>query len=64
MERVACNSGPALTLPVARMTSGESATNSAADWRVLSTLPATQRVSMRTLRPTSPRKNVLVIRGA
>ena len=50
--RVACNNGPAAALPFTRMTSGASATNSAAYLRVSSGLPADQRVSMRTLRPS------------
>ena len=41
--RVACSNGPTTALPVARMTSGASATNSAAYLRMSSALPAAQR---------------------
>jgi hypothetical protein len=44
---------PAVTgVPVARMTSGASATNSAADLRMRSASPAPHRYSSRTLRPS------------
>ena len=45
---------PRSRLPWARMTSGASATNSAAYLRMSSALPAAQRVSIRTLRPIGP----------
>jgi hypothetical protein len=45
--RVACSSGPVLPLPTIRMTSGASATNSAAYLRMRSGSPAAQRSSMR-----------------
>jgi hypothetical protein len=45
--RVACSSGPMLPLPTIRMTSGASATNSAAYLRMRSGSPAPQRSSMR-----------------
>jgi hypothetical protein len=45
--RVACSSGPVLPLPTIRMTSGASATNSAAYLRMRSGSPALQRSSMR-----------------
>ena len=41
--RVACSNGAMVEVPVARMTSGASATNSAAYLRMLSALPAPQR---------------------
>ena len=50
--RVACSNGPTGALPEARMTSGASATNSAAYLRMWSALPAAQRLSIRTLRPS------------
>ena len=43
---------PQYPLPVARMTSGASATNSAACLRLRSASPPPQRVSIRTLRPS------------
>ena len=50
--RVACSNGPTAEPPVARMTSGASATNSAACLRSARRRPAVaQRVSIRTLRP-------------
>ena len=49
--RVACSNGPTVEPPWARMTSGASATNSAACLRMLAALVVAQRVSMRTLRP-------------
>ena len=49
--RVACSNGPTVEVPVARMTSGASATNSAACLRMSAALVVAQRVSMRTLRP-------------
>ena len=49
--RVACSKGPTTVPPLARMTSGASATNSAAYRRRWSE-SAAQRVSMRTLRPS------------
>ena len=52
--RVACSNGPTVEPPGARMTSGASATNSAACLRMSSALPAAQRVSIRTLRPIGP----------
>ena len=53
MVRVACNSGPTTGPPQARMTSGASAANSAAYFRMLAESPAVQRMSMRRLRPIS-----------
>src|SRR5262245_48846623 len=53
MERVASNNGPTVTLPVVKMTSGASATNSAAYLRARSPSVAPQRMSICTLRPTS-----------
>ena len=50
--RVACSSGPVVALVAAKMTSDESATNSAAYLRMRSGSPAPQRMSMRTLRPS------------
>src|SRR5204862_2937732 len=50
--RVVCSNGPATEPPEARMTSGASATNSAAYLRVSSALPALQRVSIRILPPS------------
>jgi hypothetical protein len=49
--RVACNNGPTVEVPWARMTSGASAANSAACLRVSAALTPDQRVSIRTLRP-------------
>ena len=49
---VACSNGATDELPVVNMTSGASATNSAANLRASSALPAGQRVSIRTLRPS------------
>ena len=49
--RVACSNGAALEGPAARMTSGASATNSAASLRIASASAAAQRMSIRTLRP-------------
>ena len=49
--RVACSNGPTVEAPEARMTSGASATNSAACLRISAALAAAQRVSIRTLRP-------------
>src|SRR5207245_2696152 len=46
--RVACSNGPTEAPPVVKMTSGASATNSAAYLRASSALPAVQRVSIRT----------------
>jgi hypothetical protein len=50
--RVACNNGAIVAVPPARMTSGASATNSAACLRVSASLPADQRYSTCTLRPS------------
>jgi hypothetical protein len=50
--RVACNSGPKLVLPGAKITSGPSASSSAAYLRTRLASPAAQRVSIRTLRPS------------
>src|SRR5262249_20092194 len=50
--RVACRSGSVVALLTARMTSGASATNSAAYLRTRSGSLAPQRISMRTLRPS------------
>src|SRR5262245_46170695 len=50
--RVACNNGPVIAPPAARMTSGASAANSAACLRILSASPPPQRYSIRTLRPS------------
>ena len=52
--RVACSSGLTVAVPLARMTSGASATNSAACLRISAASPAAQRVSIRTLRPIGP----------
>ena len=49
--RVACSNGPMVEVPVARMTSGASATNSAACLRMSAALAVAQRLSIRTLRP-------------
>ena len=49
--RVACSSGPTVEAPWAKMTSGASATNSAACLRISPALAVAQRVSIRTLRP-------------
>ena len=49
--RVACSNGPTVEAPWARMTSGASATNSAACLRMSAALAVAQRVSIRTLRP-------------
>ena len=46
-----CNS-PAVEVPLARITSGASATNSAANRRMRSASPAPRRYSIRTLRPS------------
>ena len=51
--RVTCNSGPTTEPPEASMTSGASPTSSAAYIRMSSALPAVQRSSIRTLRPTA-----------
>ena len=51
---VACSNGATAALPLARMTSGASATKSTACLRVSSASPAAQRVSIRTLRPIGP----------
>ena len=51
MIRVACNNGPIVEAPCARMTSGASATNSAACLRISSAWLVAQRVSIRALRP-------------
>jgi hypothetical protein len=50
--RVACCNAATAWLVVARMTSGASATNSAAYVRTRSTSPTPQRVTIRTLRPS------------
>jgi hypothetical protein len=51
--RVACSNGPTCAVPLAKMTSGASATNSAAYLRVRSTSPkAPKRYSIRKLRPS------------
>ena len=50
--RVAFSKGPTVEEPWARMTSGASAANSTACLRINSALPAPQRDSIRTLRPT------------
>ena len=52
--RVACSNGPTAAPPAARMTSGASATSSAACLRIAAASPAAQRVSIRTLRPIGP----------
>ena len=49
--RVACSNGPTVVAPEARMTSGASATNSAACLRISAASAVAQRVSIRTLRP-------------
>ena len=51
--RVACSRGGAAGMPLAKTTSGVSATNSAACLRKLSGSPPPQRRSIRTLRPTA-----------
>jgi hypothetical protein len=51
MSRLVCNATKAVT-PDAKMTSGESATSSAAALRAPSTLPVSQRISNRILRPS------------
>src|SRR5262245_16550635 len=51
-SRVACSNGAKVEVPGARRTSGRSASNSAAYLRALSALPAPQRKSIVTLRPT------------
>ena len=51
--RVACSNGPTCEVPLAKMTSGASATNSAAYLRVRSASPkAPKRYSIRKLRPS------------
>ena len=50
--RLACSNGPTVVPPVASMTSGVRATNSAAYLRMSSALPAPQRMSIFTLRPS------------
>src|SRR4029078_1236560 len=50
--RLACSNGPTVVPPVASMTSGVRATNSAANLRMSSALPAPQRISIFTLRPS------------
>ena len=61
--RVASNNGDKLAAPVVKMTSGASATNSAAYLRMVSGLPPPSRNSIRMLRPSvqpnpcSPRRN-------
>ncbi len=50
--RVACNNGPTVPAPWAKITSGASAANSAACLRMSSALVPAQRVSIRMLRPT------------
>ena len=50
--RVACSNCAAATSPLARITSGARAANSAAYLRMLSALAAPQRDSIRTLRPS------------
>jgi hypothetical protein len=63
--RVAGCNAATIGVAAARMTSGARAANSAADLRISSGLPAVQRVSMRTLRPSvqpnprSPCKNAV-----
>src|SRR5262249_23245613 len=47
-----CINGPMLALPVAKMTSGARATNSATDLRILASSPPDQRASIRILRPS------------
>src|SRR5262249_39464527 len=49
--RVSCNNGPTVEMPVATMTSGASATNSAAYLRLSSGSNFVHRVSIRILRP-------------
>ena len=49
--RVVCSNGRTVEVPYARITSGPSATNSAACLRMSSALAPAQRVSIRTLRP-------------
>src|SRR5262245_25499565 len=49
--RVACSNGPTVEAPWARMTSGATATSSAACLRTSAALAAAHRVSIRTLRP-------------
>ena len=49
--RVACSNAPTGPAPLARMTSGASATNSAACLRISATLAVAQRVSIRKLWP-------------
>src|SRR5262245_16283379 len=51
--RVTCCNSPKAELPLARMTSGARATNSAAYLRVRSVSPPPQRLSIRMLRPTA-----------
>src|SRR5262249_28255585 len=51
--RVACSDGARAALEFVRMTSGASANNSAAYLRIRSASATPQRVSMRTLRPSS-----------
>src|SRR5262249_29460302 len=48
-----CVNGPILALPVAKMTFGARATNSAASLRILTSLPPDQRTSIRILRPST-----------
>jgi hypothetical protein len=67
--RVTFSNGPRVEAPVANMTSGARATNSAAFLRTASALAVAQRVSIRTLRPSvqpnccqveSPRQQLLL----
>ena len=53
--RVACSNGPKVGAPWARMTSGASATNSAACLRISAGVAPAHRVSIRALRPMVPR---------
>ena len=64
--RIDCSKGPTIALPVAMMTSGVNAANSATYLRALSALPAVHRASIRTLLPSTqpncckPRRNAVM----
>src|SRR5215475_10589733 len=62
--RLTCRSGPRVVVPEARMTSGVSATSSAAYLRMRSGLPAPQRMSMRMLRPSVQPNSCRPLRNA
>jgi GAF domain-containing protein len=62
--RVACSNGGMVESPVARMTSGASATSSAACRRMSSALAVAQRISMLRLRPTIQPNSASACRNA